>query len=243
MFEFEQPVAITPDTRLVVQLKQLHGSAHVIGRFRLFVTSADAASARVLPEDARTALSVPVNERTADQQTAIAASALKQLAQEQLAQLPDPGSVYAASNMYSHGKKRTSPLTPKTVHVLSRGDIEKPGDVANPGALAVIDSLAGHFDLSDSQAEPARRAALADWLANDNNPLTWRSIVNRVWYHHFGHGLSDTLNDFGRMGEQPSHPELLDWLAVWFRDERQWFSEKNSTVKFYCRQHGNKRQQ
>jgi hypothetical protein len=67
--------------------------------------------------------------------------------------------------------------------------------------------------------ESARRAALAKWITDKNNALTWRSIVNRVWQHHFGRGLVDTANDFGRMGGKPSHPELLDWLAVTFRDE------------------------
>jgi hypothetical protein len=56
-------------------------------------------------------------------------------------------------------------------------------------------------------------------LIDKRNVLTWRSIVNRVWHYHFGRGLCDTPNDFGKMGGSPSHPELLDWLAVWFRDE------------------------
>src|SRR5207253_3245877 len=64
----------------------------------------------------------------------------------------------------------------------------------------------------------ARRAALARWLTDPANVLTWRSIVNRVWHHHFGRGIVDSPNDLGRMGSLPTHPELLDWLAVEFRD-------------------------
>jgi hypothetical protein len=70
-----------------------------------------------------------------------------------------------------------------------------------------------------SQSESARRAALADWIAHRDNVLTWRSAVNRVWHYHFGRGLCDTPNDFGRMGGAVSHPELIDWLAIWFRDD------------------------
>ena len=60
--------------------------------------------------------------------------------------------------------------------------------------------------------------ALAEWIVHPENTLTWRSIVNRIWHYHFGRGIVDTPNDFGRVGGTPSHPELLDWLAVEFRD-------------------------
>jgi hypothetical protein len=69
--------------------------------------------------------------------------------------------------------------------------------------------------------EGRRRAALAKWLTDRGNPLTWRSIVNRVWQYHFGRGIVETPNDLGRMGALPTHPELLDWLAVEFRDNGQ----------------------
>jgi hypothetical protein len=81
--------------------------------------------------------------------------------------------------------------------------------------------LDARFDGAVNQPEGARRAALARWITGPNNPLTWRSIVNRVWHYHFGQGLVDTPNDFGKMGGKPSHPELLDWLAVDFRDRGQ----------------------
>ena len=66
-----------------------------------------------------------------------------------------------------------------------------------------------------------RRLALAEWLGSTDNPLTARVIVNRVWHHHFGRGIVATLDNFGKMGEQPTHPELLDWLAVEFM-KRGW---------------------
>jgi len=105
------------------------------------------------------------------------------------------------------------------VNVLFRGDFDKPRAVAEPGALSALTHLPSRFELKNSKDEGARRAALADWLAHPDNVLTWRSIVNRVWHYHFGRGLCDTPNDFGQMGGTPSHPELLDWLAIWFRDE------------------------
>src|SRR5438445_8290762 len=63
-----------------------------------------------------------------------------------------------------------------------------------------------------------RRRALAEWLASPQNPLTARVIVNRIWHHHFGRGIVATLDNFGKMGEAPTHPELLDWLAIEFME-------------------------
>jgi len=219
VFELETPLELKPGTQIVVDLKQLHGRGHVIGRWRLSATDSASATAAVPPELVRSAVELSPDQRSEEQRAAIAAYALRPYAEQQLKELPASSEVYAVSTSHSHGRKLDRPQTPKTVHVLHRGDIEKPGEVAVPGALSAISSLPGRFASSDANDEALRRAALADWLAARDNPLTWRSIVNRVWSHHFGRGLCDTPNDFGRMGGVPSHPELLDWLAVWFRDD------------------------
>jgi mono/diheme cytochrome c family protein len=110
---------------------------------------------------------------------------------------------------------------PRPIFILNRGNVMQPGKEVGPGALSAIPGLSAAFDLPPDHSEGDRRAALAKWLSDPRNPLTWRSIVNRVWQYHFGRGLVDSANDFGRNGRLPSHPELLDYLAVEFRDDRQ----------------------
>ena len=102
---------------------------------------------------------------------------------------------------------------------MTRGDLDKPGPEVGPGALSAITALNPRFTNIDPANEGLRRAALAEWITHPDNPLTWRSVVNRVWHYHFGRGICDTPSDFGKMGGVPSHLELLDWLAAWFRDE------------------------
>src|SRR5205823_4167697 len=99
-----------------------------------------------------------------------------------------------------------------------RGDVKQPGRLMSPGALKCVGGLSGGLEIGNPDNEGGRRAALAGWIADPRNMLTLRSIVNRVWHYHFGRGLVDTPNDFGRMGSLPTHPELLDWLAYWFLD-------------------------
>ena len=221
VFVLDEPLELAAGSRMTIVLKQLHGTGHLIGRLKLYATDAANVEAEVLPAEVREALATPRDQRGMSQRTAIAAHVLGPYAEEQLAALPEPKFVYGVSRSYSHAKKLDKPMAPKVVHVLRRGNIDRPGEVAVPGALAAIASLPGRFELPEPDNEATRRAALADWLAAPSNPLTWRSIVNRVWAYHFGRGLCDTPNDFGRMGGAPSHPELLDWLAVWFRNDAQ----------------------
>jgi mono/diheme cytochrome c family protein len=132
-----------------------------------------------------------------------------------LAALPkSKGKVYAATTRKTKGR-------PRPIHVLHRGSVKAPGELAVPGAMSCLPQLPGHFELPKDHREGLRRRMLAAWIVDKKNPLTWRSIVNRVWQYHFGRGLVETPNDFGRMGQQPSHPKLLDYLAADFRDTGQ----------------------
>lgn len=110
---------------------------------------------------------------------------------------------------------------PRPIHVLFRGNLEAPRDEMGPGALSAVQELPATFANLPAGDEGARRTALAHWLADGRNPLTWRSIANRLWHYHFGRGLVDTPNDLGNNAARPSHPELLDWLAVQVRDGGQ----------------------
>ena len=133
--------------------------------------------------------------------------------------LPKPRQVYAGTVHKGAGAFRgRAGLGPRDIRVLIRGDVTAPGELVKPGAIAVIPGSDESFDLPADHDESHRRVALARWVTDKRNPLTWRSIVNRVWLYHFGRGIVDSPNDFGRMGERPTHPKLLDWLAVEFRD-------------------------
>jgi hypothetical protein len=105
------------------------------------------------------------------------------------------------------------PKAPET-HFMIRGDFQRPGPMLEPGFVRVANPTNKSIPKVTEAKSSMRRAALAQWLTQPDHPLTRRVIVNRVWLHHFGVGLSNTPSDFGVMGEEPSHPELLDWLAA-----------------------------
>ncbi len=108
----------------------------------------------------------------------------------------------------------SGPNPPKT-NLLKRGDARSAGEEVEPAFVSILSTQAPRIQPPRAETT-GRRLALAQWIASPENPMTARVVVNRIWQHHFGDGLVRTANDFGKMGESPSHPELLDWLAAEF---------------------------
>ena len=117
-----------------------------------------------------------------------------------------------------------SAKAPET-HVLVRGSPTRFGDLVEPAVPAILVKEQPSFPAA-SDKTTQRRLGLARWMASEQNPLTARVMVNRVWQQHFGQGLVSTANDFGLMGAAPTYPELLDWLAHWFMHDAGWSLKK-----------------
>lgn len=117
---------------------------------------------------------------------------------------------------------------PSPTYLYRRGDYLTPGPLVEPELPSAL-----NYDNSRLNPQPpypgaqstGRRLAFARWLTRANNPLTARVLVNRIWFHHFGRGIVTSLGNFGAAGERPSHPELLDWLACEFT-ENKWSLKK-----------------
>src|SRR5262249_6295467 len=106
---------------------------------------------------------------------------------------------------------------PSPTYIYRRGDYQNFGALVSPGPPAVLAPSDKPFAIEPpwrGAKSTGRRLALAKWLAKPDNPLTARVIVNRVWQHHFGQGIVRSVGNFGKTGDRPTHPELLDWLAV-----------------------------
>jgi len=106
---------------------------------------------------------------------------------------------------------------PSPTYVLRRGEHNRPGLLVGPGVPSVLTDGQTPFVVeSPFPSKTGRRLSFAKWLVREDHPLTARVMVNRIWFHHFGNGLVPTVDNFGIQGEPPTHPELLDWLAIEF---------------------------
>ena len=137
---------------------------------------------------------------------------------ERIKLVAQSGSLREEANRFNSSGLRTiytvaARGNPGVTHVLNRGHALQPREAVKPGAVAAVSGLVSDFGLSENPSDADRRRKLAEWITHPENPLFPRVIVNRLWHHHFGTGLVATPNDLGFNGGQPSHPDLLDWLA------------------------------
>ena len=155
-------------------------------------------------------------------------STLAEALQERINQIADPNGPWKDNGLHAKSLKLNKDIgdlqktftttlvaqdlaKPRETKVLERGEYNMPiGDPLEPGVPSVMGSL--------PDGAPKNRLGLAQWLTSRDQPLVSRVLINRVWQRTFGYGLVRTPEDFGLQGEQPTHPELLDWLAVEFQD-------------------------
>jgi hypothetical protein len=132
------------------------------------------------------------------------------MVQRQIRQFPAANAALALALCNPH---------PEPTTIMERGNPHVPGDVVEPHFPVLFGDEAPTIPPAPEGARSAgRRRVLAEWMASPENMLTARVIVNRVWQHHFGRGLVRSASNFGELGTPPTHPELLDWLALWLID-------------------------
>jgi hypothetical protein len=217
VFIAEKPIANESGTILIFYLKQNHGGWNSddnqnnnLGRMRLSITTAPDAVADPAPTGVRDILSIPSEKRTPAQIQAVFSFWRTTVAEfseanKQIAELwrrhPE-----GSSQLVLREREDA-----RETHLLKRGDFLKPDRAVAPGVPAFLHPLPADA--------PPNRLTFAKWLVDRNSPTTARSMVNRVWQSYFGVGLAPTSEDFGMQSQVPSHPELLDWLAVEFMEK------------------------
>ena len=216
VFTTETPITHPEGTILTFYLSQKHGGwnsndnqNHNLGRFRLSIATDTGAVADPLPKNVRDILSIPRDRRTPSQVEAVfrywrtTVPEWKQV-NAKLARLwrqhPE-GSSQLVLQARQNGRE---------TNVLSRGDFLKPVKLVSPAVPGFLHPM--------PEGTPMTRLGFAQWLVDRNSPTTARALVNRIWQSYFGIGLISTSENLGTQSEPPSHPELLDWLAVEFMD-------------------------
>lgn len=208
-FGFGEVLTLSKPTHFKIEMAQLYGGEHTIGKFKLSVLSGT--SDLIVPKALLPVFARESGARTAKEQEAVVDHFLsvhpdtRKSAQE-LSSLEEglPAKPLMDVRVITQRSK-----DPRETFVFRRGEFKQPEGKVNPGTLAVLPEV-------NHRGETGDRLDLARWLVNGENPLPPRVTVNHMWGHLFGTGLVPTVNDFGVRGDRPTHPELLDWLAAEF---------------------------
>ncbi|MCE2863060.1 MAG: hypothetical protein RIR76_549 [Verrucomicrobiota bacterium] len=205
VFELKEPQDFPAGTTLFLELE--HRLTGVMTRFRLAATSRAAPlEPSTLPDEILAIVDTPAGKRSAEDTAALA---------RHVARFDDAKGKELFKPLAAHHAKRPDfPKTAapvlisqnRTTRIHLRGDYKRPGEEVLPGTPAVLPPLRVRGPVAD-------RLDLARWIVDPANPLTARVAVNQIWKNLFGRGLVATPDNFGALGDRPSHPELLDWLA------------------------------
>ena len=214
VFTFAEPVTVPEGGSLRILLNQQHaGNVYYnnnLGRFRLTLHESTDVTADPVPQPIRDLLAIPAKQRTREQSDQIFS-----YWRTTVPEFQDANDEIA--KLWREYPEGTTQLVmwkrdkPRTTHLLTRGDFLKPGKVVEPGVPSFL------LDLPSSAS--GDRLTFAKWLVDRKHPTTARTFVNRVWQTIFGTGIVATSEDLGTQCEPPSHPELLDWLAVEFMEK------------------------
>lgn len=216
VFTFETPIENEGGSHLEIILEQRHGGwnnnadmSHGLGRFRISATGEPAVSADPVPREVREIFAIPAAKRSPQQvdtvfrywRTTIPEfSETNEAIAELWKQHPEGVSQLVLAELPS----------PRSTHLLHRGDFLSKEEQVQPATPAFLHPL--------PEDAPRTRLTFARWLVDRDSPTTARALVNRVWQSYFGTGITRTSEDLGLQGEMPTHPELLDWLAVEFME-------------------------
>lgn len=209
VFTPEKPIEPGNVRKIRLQMHHRYGGSHHIGRFRISLADRPIQS---VPADVSTIVKTDQAKRTSQQKHRLSEYLAHRFGDSDLrSAIARVGSLRqrlaAASNVPATMVMADQPNSRKT-HVLLRGEYDKPREEVFAGTPAAFPPM--------PEGVPQNRLGLARWMVMPDHPLTARVAVNRFWAQVFGTGIVKTIEDFGSQGEWPSHPELLDWLAVAF---------------------------
>ena len=213
------PLSLAANERVRLTIEQNYGKGHILARFKARVITGDDRDLH-LPPEVVTALKMYPEKRVATTK-----ATLFDFYAAKDPQVRDLNAQIDAA--YKEFKAQLMPvrtvataLKPRQTRRFDRGDFLSPQEAVQAGTFGVLPTL------KTGEGKPVTRLELARWLMSNENPLTPRVVANQVWTRLFGAGLVRTTGDFGSRGEMPSHPELLDWLGVTWRDDLKWSTKQ-----------------